>query len=238
MPPRKKIITEQPSISTPVVEPNKTVKGVDQIANLEKLKTLLTQEINDLFNSLIKEINSIESLKKKTQEELELQKRQKKQEEEEQSFNFLLTLKKKQAEFDESIEKDKTTFQEYQKQKHEDLMEQKENLDNQEKEFRQLKAQVESFPKELEKSIEEAKKIISVELKKDFETEKNLLIQKYESNIKLLEQQIGTLREQLKQLEKENQAIKDEKTGAIEQVKDLAIAMVRGKEKDIQSSAI
>ncbi|OGK40630.1 hypothetical protein A3A74_04300 [Candidatus Roizmanbacteria bacterium RIFCSPLOWO2_01_FULL_35_13] len=234
MPPRKKITATDVSTALPLSEPKKTVKETSQISNLEKLKMQVSQEINALFDLLIKEINVVEEIKKKTQEELELQKRQRKQEEEEQNFSLQLTQKKKQAEFDEKLEKEKKVFSEYQKQNEEEMATQKENLDSQVKEFKELKSQVESFPQKLEKAIEETKKQITGELKKDFETEKKLLIQKYESSLRLLEQQINSFQIQIKQLEKENQSLKEEKTNAIDQVKEIAVAVVKGKEKELQ----
>lgn len=234
MPARKKIAaTETPTV-LPLSEPKKAVKETSQVSNLEKLKMQVSQEISGLFEILIKEISTVEDLKRKTQEEMELQKRQKKQEEEEQNFSLQLTQKKKQAEFDEKLEKERKAFAEYQREKEEQLTTQKENLNSQEKEYKDLKNQVEAFPQKLEKAIEETKKQIIGELKKDFETEKKLLTQKYESGLALLEQQLNSLQLQIKQLEKENQSLKDEKTNAIEQVKEIAVAVVKGKEKDLQ----
>ncbi|OGK38151.1 hypothetical protein A3F03_05140 [Candidatus Roizmanbacteria bacterium RIFCSPHIGHO2_12_FULL_41_11] len=237
MPARKKITTIAVSPTITASESKKTVKETNQISNLEQLKIQVAQQINALFDLLIKEVDTVEIIKKKTQEELELQKRQRKQEEEEQNFNILLTQKKKQAEFDEKLDKDKKAFTEYQRQKEEELTVQKESLDKQEKEYKELKNEVESFPQKLGKTIEETKKQITAELRKDFETENKLLTQKYESGVQLLEQQIVSLQTQIKQLDKESQSLKDEKTSAVEQVKEIAIAVVKGKEKDLQTQA-
>ena len=237
MPARKKITTIAVSPTITASESKKTVKETNQISNLEQLKIQVAQQINALFDLLIKEVDTVEIIKKNTQEELELQKRQRKQEEEEQNFNILLTQKKKQAEFDEKLDKDKKAFTEYQRQKEEELTVQKESLDKQEKEYKELKNEVESFPQKLGKTIEETKKQITAELRKDFETENKLLTQKYESGVQLLEQQIVSLQTQIKQLDKESQSLKDEKTSAVEQVKEIAIAVVKGKEKDLQTQA-
>lgn len=234
MPPRKKITTPGVSTIPSLSETNKAVKETSQILNLEKLKLQLFQQINDLFDILTKEIRTVEELKKKTQEEFELQKRQKKQEDEEQNFNLQLTQKKKQAEFDEKLDKERKAFAEYQRQKEEELTVEKENLDTKKKEFKDLQTQVEAFPQELEDEIGKTKRQITEELKKDFETEKKLFSQKYESDLVLLKQQINSLQTQIKQLEKENQSLKDEKIGAIEQVKQIAVAVVKGKEKELQ----
>ncbi len=233
MPPRKKITTTEISPALPLSDSKRAAKETNQ-SNLEQLRSQVTQQINALFDTLIKEVNSVESTKKKTEEELELQKRLRKQEEEEQNFNLLLNQKKKQAEFDEELEKERKAFSDYQKEKQDAITIQKENLEKQEKEFKDLKSQVESFPQKLEKAIENTRRDLTTDLKKDFETEKKLLVQKYESGIQLFEQRINSLQIQIKQLERENQSLKDEKTNAVEQVKELAIAVVKGKEKEPQ----
>ena len=235
MPPRKKITTTEISTVLPSIDSKKTTKEVDQ-SNLEQLRLQVSQQMNVLFDHLIKEINSVEVLKKKTQEELDLQKRQRKQEEEEQNFNLLLSQKKKQVEFDEGLKKEKKMFEEYQEQKEEELTTKREQLDSQEKEFKELKNQVDSFAQKLENAINDAKKQTTTELKKDFETEKKLLIQRYESGTKLLEQQISSFQIQIKQQDREMQSLKDEKTNAVEQVKEIAVAVVKGREKDLPTS--
>lgn len=246
MPPRKKIVVKSPilSVANPdsrqagqAEEVKKSLKEVNQTTNYEHLRTQVNQQINSLFDLLIKEINALDNLKKKTQEELELQERQRKQQEQENNFTLLLTQRKKQAEFDEKLEKERKTFEEEKRKKEAEIKIQKEELDNKEKELENLNIQVESFPQKLEKATTDAKKQISAELKKDFDTEKKLLIQKYESDLKLLQQQITSLQTQIKQQEKEILSSKDEKTKAIEQVKELAVAVIKGKEKEPQFSS-
>lgn len=235
MPPRKKITTTEIPTVLPSIDSKKTTKEINQ-PNLEQLRSQLTQQVSALFDLLRKEVNSVDVLKKKTQEELDMQKRQRKQEEDELNFNLFLSQKKKQAEFDEKLEKEKKAFSDFQRVKEEALTIQKENLEKQEKEFRNLKDQVESFPQKLEKAIEEARREVIIILKKDFETEKKLLVQKYESGIQLFEQRINSLQTQIKQQEREMQSLKDEKINAVEQVKEIAVAVVKGKEKDLQTT--
>ncbi len=123
------------------------------------------------------------------------------------------------------LEKEKKAFEENKQQKEKELKLLKENLDNKDNEFKQLKLQ-----------IEEVKKQTTTELKKDFDNEKKLMIQKYESDIKLLQQQINSLQQQVKQQEKEIEFLKDEKSKAMEQIKELAVAVIKGKEKDLPPS--
>lgn len=179
----------------------------------------------------------MESYKRTTEEQLELQRRQFKQEQNESNLNLVLNQRKLQAEFDEKLSKEKKTFEEESARKDEALKVQKENLDRVEAEQKNFKMEFDAFPEKLEKAVEVARKETATELKKDFDVEKKLLAQKNESDIKLLNQQIANLQTQLKQQDKEIQYLKEEKMKAMEQVKDMAVAMVGGnKEKENQSS--
>ena len=60
MPPRKKITATDVSTALPLSEPKKTVKETSQISTLEQLKSEVGQQINALFDLLIKEINIVE----------------------------------------------------------------------------------------------------------------------------------------------------------------------------------
>lgn len=233
---RKKSTTE--SMPGEIAGEESTARENSQVAMLENLKRQSADQINLLFDRLINEINTLEDLKKKTMEELERQKRGQQQREEQENLTFLLAQRKKQAEFDEKLEKEKRVVAEDQSQKEEKLRLQKELLDKKEQELQDFKLQIESFPQKITKTVEETKKQTAAELKKDFDTEKKLLIQKYEADGKLLNQQVVNLLNQSKQLDKEIQSLKEEKIRAIEQVKELAVAVVRGKEKDLAPAAV
>jgi len=220
-------IIENLSVETPVA------KEINQTVMLENLKIQSAGQINSLFDQLIGEVNALEELKKKTKEELERQKRAQQQQEEQENLTFVLAQRKRQAEFDEKLDKEKRAAAEEQNQKEEKLRLQKEMLDKREQELQDFKTQVESFPQKLAKAIEETKKQTIAELKKDFDSEKKLLLQKHEADGQLLNQQVTHLLNQNKQSDKEIQSLREEKRLAVEQVKDLAVAVVRGKEKDL-----
>lgn len=86
----------------------------------------------------------------------------------------------------------------------------------------------------MEKIIADTKKQITTETQKEYEADKKFLIQKYEYDIKLLQQQINNLQQLVKQQEKEIQTLKDEKTSLMNQVQNLAVTVIKGK--DIPSS--
>ena len=64
------------------------------------------------------------------------------------------------------------------------------------------------------------------------EQKKKMLQQKFDSDIRLLNQQLIATQNQIKTLEKENLSLKTEKNKAVDQMKDLAVAVVRGKEEN------
>jgi len=235
MPPRKKTLTTCETTLPLVSEIKKSSEDKKQITTLENLKTQVNGEINHLVDLLIADINALESAKKQWQEEQALKERLQKQQQEEQNFQDALDKKKRQAEFAEKMETDKKKWAEEKHQQEEAIRVKKENWDAKEKEFDSLKSQTIDFPKQLEKAVTEAQKQISDVLKKDFDVEKKLLVQKYESDLKLLQQQISSLQIQLKQLEKDNASFKEEKNRAGEQMKEMAVAMVRGKEQNTSS---
>lgn len=136
------------------------------------------------------------------------------------------------------LDKEKHAAAEEQNQKEGKLRLQKEILDKKEQELQDFKTQIESFPQKLAKAIEETKKQISAELKKDFDSDKKLLLQKHDADSQLLNQQVTHLLNQNKQSDKEIQSLKEEKRLAVEQVKDLAVAVVRGKEKDLVTTIV
>ena len=228
---RKKSTTEPIIGDLPIETP--VAQETSKTAMLESLKMQSAGQINNLFDRLINEVNALEELKKKTKEELERQKRAQQQREEQENLTLVLAQRKKQAEFDEKLDREKRVATEEQNQKEEKLRLQKEILDKKEQELQDFKTQIESFPQKLAKAVEETKKQTAAELKKDFDSDKKLLLQRYEADGQLLNQQVTHLLNQNKQADKEIQSLKEEKRLAVEQVKDLAVAVVRGKEKDL-----
>lgn len=235
MPPRKKTSASKITTVLTSIEEGKSIKDTSQSTNLEQLRSQVTQQINAIFDLLIKEINAVSELKKRSQEELALKERQNRQHEDEQSFNFLMAQRKKQAEFDEKLAHEKKMFEEMVRQKEEKLQLLKEDIDKREKELNDLKMQAEAFPQKLEKTLEETGRQLTAELKKDFDNERKLITQKYESDLKLRDQQISSLQTAIKQQEKEIASLRQEKTKAQDQMKEIAIAVVSSKETHLQT---
>ena len=234
MPPRKKAITPATVVDNPV----KTAeKEKNKKSSLEELRLQVNKEINNLFDSLITKINEVELMKKQIEEKDINQAKSRSQKEEEENFNLLLKQKKQQAEFDEKLEKERKAFEEEKLLNETELKQKKEVFKSQEEEFRKLKDAVEDFPGQLEKATEETRKQLSAELKKEFETEKTLMAQKNDFDLKLLEQKIANLQQTIKQQERETQSLKSEKANALDQMNNLAVAVVKGKEKEITQNS-
>ena len=227
MPPRKKAITD---ISTPETVTKKVIEVKNQTSSLETLRTQISKEINTVIDLLISQIAVFEQNKKQTQEEIETKEKQKRQIEIEQLFNSSMEQKKKQVEFEEKLQKERKDFEGKKEIELTELKLRKETLEQKEAEYKELKAKVETFPSQLAKAIDEAKKQVSAELKKEHEGEKKFMNQKIEYDLKLLQQQINNFQQLAKQQEKEIISLKEEKTLMMQQMKELAVAVIKGKE--------
>jgi|GEM_PF-6740116 len=234
MPPRKKAAVAPDGV-TSAVDVKKVSDEKKQAVVLENLKLQVNQEIGRLVDLLIAEVAALESAKKRWLEEQALKERLQKQQEEEHNFQDVLDRRKKQAEFEEKMENDKKKWEEEKRRQEEAVRIKKENWEAKEGEYENLKLQTADFPKQFEKAVTEAKKQVSDLLKKDFEVEKKLMVQRYEAELKLLQQQTSALQSQLKQMEKESVLLKEEKNRAGEQMKEMAIAMVGRREQNPQT---
>lgn len=227
MPPRKKITTD---VSTSENITKKAGEIKNQTSALETLRTQISKEINTVIDLLISQIAIFEQNKKQTQEEIETREKQKKQIEVEQIFNTSMEQKKNQAEFEEKLNKEKKDFEEKKEIELTELRLKKETLEEREIEYKELKVKVETFPSQLEKAIDEAKKQVTVELKKEHDGEKKFMNQKIEYDLKLLQQQINNLQQTVKIQDKEIISLKEEKALMMQQMKELAVAVIKGKE--------
>src|SRR3989344_952922 len=194
------------AMETPVEQPEKEKKTVSaklsKAAALDVLKGQLSQRVAVVFDLLATEVSEIEE------------------------------QKKKQAEFEERLQKERKTFEEETARKESELAARAEELKKQETELADLREKVSAFPNQMEKQIAEAVKQANAETKREFDFEKKMLQQKFDSDIRLLNQQLIATQNQIKTLEKENLSLKTEKNKAVDQMKDLAVAVVRGKEEN------
>lgn len=63
-------------------------------------------------------------------------------------------------------------------------------------------------------------------------------MQKYEAEAKLLQQHIFSLQQQIKSYEKDTLSLKEEKNKAVDQMRELAVTVIQGKEKSQQTESL
>lgn len=205
-------------------------KENNKIAHLEVLRGKITQDADELIDSLIFEVRRIDLYRQKIEEDEMTHMRKRGQQEEEQNFILQFAQKRKQAEFEEKLTQEQKLFEENKRRDEELLKIREEHLSQKEKEHQEAKQEIAAFSQKIDKTIEEARKELAMELKKDFENEKKFVSQKYESELKLLQQQIKQLQQTIQQQEKDIQVLREEKSKVTTQINDLAVAVVRGKE--------
>jgi len=231
MPPRKKTVTTTTPSTEVKIEKPKVEKY--QTSSLEVLRVQIAKEINTIVDLLISQINQFEQTKKQIQEEMMTKEKQNKQVQEEKQFAIMMDEKKKQAEFEERLTAKTKDFEEQKEIELNKLKTESELLEQKKSEFQSLKSQVTTFPTQLEKAVEEAQKEVASELKKEYDGEKKFLTQKFEYDLKLLQQQINNLQQIIKQQEKEIDSLQDDRTRAIEQINQLAVTVIKGKELSV-----
>lgn len=227
MPTRKKTTND---LSNTEIKIDRIDTSSNQIKALEALRININSEINNIINILVAQLNQFDETKKKIEVEFNEKLINQKKSEEMQNFNQMMELKKKLAEFEEKIQLKTKEFEEYKESEIIKLKLANEELDRKQEEYQNLKTQVNSFPSQLEKAVETAKKEISTELKKDFESDKKITTQKAEFEMKLLQQQVVALQQSLRQQEKEVESLKEEKERLMKQISELAVAVIKGKE--------
>lgn len=234
MPTRKKITPKVDSNSEIKIEKSENFNT--QTSVLETLRSSINDEINNIINVLIAQLTQFEHAKKKIENDFNEKAAAQKQNEELQSFNQMMELRKKQADFDEKITVRTKEFEELKESEMSKLNAGNAEFESKKAEFQNLKIQVATFPSQLEKAVEVAKKEIAADLKKEFESDKKLAMQKAEFDLRLAQQQISALQQSLRQQEKETESHKEEKEKLMKQISELAVAVIKGKENTSQNA--
>lgn len=231
MAPRKKALTTTLETESVVeVKVEKATPLKNPTIQLESLRSQIAKELNTAIDLLIAQVTKVEQTKKQAQEEILSNEKQNKQIVEEKQFNTMMDQKKKQAEFEEKLTSKAKEFEEKKTEELAKLKAESTLLAERKREFDEYKKQVDNFPSQLEKAIDETKKTISLEYKKEFEAEKRFLVQKNEYDLKLIQQQIVSLQQINKQQEKDIQSLREEKAKAIDQINQLAVTVIKGKD--------
>lgn len=220
---RKSVKTTSPSLPSNVDQSDVPIKKISEIMDIfEKLIAQINQEKND-YEALLKKIKDTREnwLKEKLDLENAINERnnqteiQRKRTEETYQYEFSLRQKRAEDEFKNKLEKWER-----------DLAERKEELarENQELEF--LRKQVNGFETEKDKAIKEANNILQKDLVSQFQTEKNLLIQKHQSEINLLELKISNLTAENSRQTKEIDILRKSLENATRELKEVAVKII------------
>jgi cob(I)alamin adenosyltransferase len=100
-----------------------------------------------------------------------------------------------------------------------------------EAELESLRAKTSDFPAELEKAIKNAEKLVTDNLTRQFDFEKQLSQKHTEGELKLKDQTIQTLNARIKELEQSIKDLNSKVTNADSSVKDIAIKAIESSGK-------
>lgn len=202
----------------------------DKRGNLDNLRHSVMKEISDIFAAISKAVDDVELFRKKTMEDSQIKEEEGRRLKKEEDFNLEMQRRKKQAEFEEKLSAERRAFEEEMTVKESELRERETQIKTRETEYNELKKEAALFEEKVEKIADSVKKSLTQELKREFDNEKRFIIQKYDSETKLFTQQIKSLQQTLQQRDKDMDSLKVEKDRSTEQLRDIAVAVVRGKE--------
>lgn len=238
---KKTVETVQEIGEAPGIEKLPTSKTVlknsgsgDRRSHLDNLRHSVIKEVSDIFATIGKAVEDIELFRKKTVEDLQIKEEDGRRLKKEEDFNLEMQRRKKQAEFEEKLSAERRTFEKEHAAKESELYEREARIKALETEYSELKKEAAIFEEKVEKIVDGAKKTLTQELKREFDNEKRFITQKYDGETKLFLQQIKSLQQTLQQKDKDMYSLKAEKDRSGEQLRDIAVAVVKGKENAVQ----
>lgn len=221
-----KRITRKKTSATPSVEPPivsatpRNVKVVSElftelISTIDEDKTsfdTLQKEILEIRESWTKEQARHETAVKERDQQEELERRR-----EREAYEYELGKTRKQVQ-DEFAER-KAKWEK-------ELLERKEELEQDKKELVALRGQVAGFEKEIERAVKEVRDILSKELTEQFATEKRLSEQEVKAERELLELKNQNLTAESERQAREVEVLKKALEVATVQLKDIAVKVI------------
>ena len=163
-------------------------------------------------------------------EEEEMLKKQRKREEEEYNYKIQQKRKIESDQYEEKKNKQEKELKEKKEAFEQEIKSREQAVAESENELQDLRKQVEEFPATLQKEVDNAIKITTENLKKEYDYEKLLKAKEYESELKLHTQTITNLQNRIKDLELQLKQAYSKIDSAENNVKDITI-------KAIESSA-
>jgi hypothetical protein len=212
-------------------------KVLDEKEKFEKIQQAISIEKETVENiyKIKAEAESLEALiytNKKAKENIELELKQVKMDwkREEEEFDYNLKIKRRNEE-DIYLQKKLKLEQDLKENKEKadkQISDRETTLKNKEIEFIELKENSLLYEINLKNALEKTEKEVSEKLKKDFDFEQKLENKDLDVKIKLLQQEIDSLKLKVKEQQGTIIELNDKATKASDQVKDIALKAIEG----------
>jgi len=201
-------------------------KNLDEVyqikINAESLEALLRAQ-KEKKQEFETEIN-----KQKISWKLEEEKYKQDREREEDEYNYVLKTQRRKEQDAYNLKKEKLE---------KEFTDRELNIINKEAEYENLKKQVETFPKILEKHIKESEENTRVNVERNYKFEKELSIKEIESERKLYEQTLKSLQEKIKEQDAIIKQLSLKTDFATQQVQTIAIKAIESSSFRVFSSS-
>lgn len=196
--------------------------------DMQEAKLALDNEIAETKTNWVKEKNEHETLEK---DEKALNLKIKKREEEEYNYNLQQKRKKEKDEYELSKTQQEVELKEKKISFEKDFTEREKAIVERETEFAILKKASEQFPKELEKTVQEAKGDLESRLTLEFKYQKDLIAKETEGTINLKDLQVTTLENKIKEMENQIKLLGQKADTSEKSVKDIALRAIDSSTK-------
>jgi hypothetical protein len=206
---------------------------------MARRKELLEQEISQVKAGW-------ESQKKQTAEELKDQREQeeKRRRRDKEEYEYKLAREKEQKvnaltdeidKLDKELREKRETFEKETKEKEIELKEREQSVGEREKAMNDLQTRVNAFPKELERSIDEAIKEVTMRLTSEAAKNEQLLIKGFEGEKNVLQARIDAYEQALATQRKQLEKLTEQLESAYGKVQDIAVRAVAGPNRPAAS---
>lgn len=226
---------------------DRLAQEAERLSTLQKAIAISQKELEEISQMKIRAgmLKTMIEFQKKKEEEFEEEFAKKKNEWEEEQKNYEGNKKRERAREEEEYEyqfslkkkRDLDLWNE-EKRKHEKaLVDEKEARRGTEQELAELRKKVTEFPAELDRAVKEAVVKAVAEAKKEAQMRENFAKQEAQTAEKIANLKIASLEATVKYQSNEIMELKRQLEAATRQVKDIAVAVIEGSNKDTISSS-
>jgi len=195
---------------------------------MKEAKLALDNEIAATKTNWIKEKNEYETFAK---DEKALSLKIKKREEEEHNYNLQQKRKKEKDEYELSKTHQETELKEKKISFEKEFAEREKVIIERETEYATLKKVSEQFPKELEKTVHQAKVELESRLTMEFKYQKDLIAKETEGVINLKDLKVVTLESKIKEMENQVKLSGQKADTSEKSLKDIALKAIDSSTK-------